>query len=351
MTIKKKKHEQSKYFTLMLVPSSTKKTLSFRIPHFIFHIIVLIFSFTLIFFLFSYIRVNYFKNLADATNNALEFSIEENSQLEEEKKRINDNIKNQKENYQKQLNEYENQLKYYEEKAVDLEKKIEDLDKAKTKIFNLLSEKVGDDLIASSNSTSNSTFKNLAFIQTNTNNKNLALSTINFLSPTSKVLDTTYTNLETRLDSEMAEYDKLVSQVEKFKPYIDAMPTIWPVKGYVTSAFGYRSNPFTGTSSEYHAGLDIKASTGTPIKVTGAGSVVFAGWQNGYGNFVIVDHGYGIQTCYGHNSKLAVSVGDKVSRGDVIAYAGSTGRSTGSHCHYEVRVNNVATNPRNYITN
>ena len=122
------------------------------------------------------------------------------------------------------------------------------------------------------------------------------------------------------------------------------MPSIWPAAGYVSSPYGLR---FGGT--EFHQGIDIAAEMGTPIVATADGVVTAAGWNGGYGNMVDIDHGSGIVTRYGHASAVAVSVGQQVRRGEVIAYVGSTGRSTGPHVHYEVRVNGAPVNPAAYL--
>ena len=121
-------------------------------------------------------------------------------------------------------------------------------------------------------------------------------------------------------------------------------PSIWPAAGYVSSPYGLR---FDGT--EFHQGIDIAADMGAPIVATADGVVTAAGWNGGYGNMVDVDHGGGIVTRYGHASALAVTVGQQVRRGEVIAYVGSTGRSTGPHVHYEVRVDGQPVNPAGYL--
>ena len=121
-------------------------------------------------------------------------------------------------------------------------------------------------------------------------------------------------------------------------------PSIWPTAGYVSSPYGLR---FGG--SEFHQGVDIAAEIGTPIVATADGVVTAAGWNGGYGNMVDVDHGGGIVTRYGHASAVAVTVGQQVRRGQTIAYVGSTGRSTGPHLHYEVRVNGQPVNPAGYL--
>lgn len=121
---------------------------------------------------------------------------------------------------------------------------------------------------------------------------------------------------------------------------------IWPVSGRINSYFGYR---YIFGSTSYHSGIDIKATYGQSIKAADGGTVTFAGTKGTYGKLVIIDHGNGKVTYYGHNSSLCVSTGDKVYQGQTIAKAGSTGRSTGVHCHFEVRINGTAVNPLSYL--
>ncbi|WP_296953749.1 murein hydrolase activator EnvC [uncultured Dialister sp.] len=122
----------------------------------------------------------------------------------------------------------------------------------------------------------------------------------------------------------------------------------WPCSGPITSPFGYRTHPIFGTTI-FHAGIDIGVDYGTPIHAADSGVVVYSGWISGYGNAVIIDHGGGVSTLYGHNQSLAVSEGQSVSKGSVIAYAGSTGNSTGPHCHFEVDINGSPANPMGYL--
>ena len=121
---------------------------------------------------------------------------------------------------------------------------------------------------------------------------------------------------------------------------------IWPVRGTITSRFGYR---YIFGSTSYHSGIDIACSYGTTIKAADGGKVTYAGYQGSYGKLVVITHDDGRQTYYGHNSSLLVSVGQRVYQGQAIAKAGSTGRSTGPHCHFEVRVEGTSVNPRNYL--
>ena len=132
--------------------------------------------------------------------------------------------------------------------------------------------------------------------------------------------------------------------VEKRESLMNATPSIWPVYGWLSAGYGMRADPFTG-ERDFHPGLDISAEKGTPILATAAGRVEVAAPSGDYGNLVVVDHGYGLVTRYGHLSKFAVWQGREVKRGDVIGYIGATGRATGPHLHYEVLANGKLINP------
>ena len=132
------------------------------------------------------------------------------------------------------------------------------------------------------------------------------------------------------------------------KSLLLATPSIWPTRGWVTSDFGFRKSPFTGLR-ERHEGWDIGARSGSAIRSTADGLVVVSGREHGYGKMIEIDHGYGLVTRYGHNSKNLAKVGSRVKRGQIIALVGNTGRSTGPHLHYEVLLNGAPMNPKNYI--
>ena len=123
---------------------------------------------------------------------------------------------------------------------------------------------------------------------------------------------------------------------------------IWPIYGEITSEYGWRTHPIYG-DSRYHSGMDIAGDYGDPIVAAAAGIVTYSGWISGYGYAVIIDHGGGISTLYGHNEALAVAEGQTVSQGQVIAYCGSTGNSTGPHCHFEVREGGEPVDPMGYL--
>ena len=146
-----------------------------------------------------------------------------------------------------------------------------------------------------------------------------------------------------------AQISSVRSAVERRQLLANATPSIWPTTGWLTSDFGGRTDPFTG-GRDYHAGLDISADKGKPVRATADGTISEAGWSGNYGNMVLVSHRYGLSTRYGHLSYMTVARGQTVRRGDVIGYVGSTGRSTSPHLHYEVLLNGQAINPLRFLT-
>lgn len=144
------------------------------------------------------------------------------------------------------------------------------------------------------------------------------------------------------------DFEDLIKELEKKRNFLASTPSIRPVDGWITSNFGYRKSPFTGRR-EFHAGLDISNRSGKKIIAPANGRVSFAAKKMYIGNLLIIDHGYGRVTKYGHLKKILVKKGQKVERGDVIALLGNSGRSTGPHVHYEVRINGTPVNPLKYI--
>jgi murein DD-endopeptidase MepM/ murein hydrolase activator NlpD len=164
------------------------------------------------------------------------------------------------------------------------------------------------------------------------------------------------------IDSGSLDMKDLKDQITKAAESIDSVkeylreqrniylstPTGWPVGGHVTSPFGSRQNP-RGGGAQFHSGIDISVPSGTPVKATADGVVSFSSWSSGNGNLVALEHGFGYSTFFAHNSANKVHVGQKVKRGDVIAYSGSTGNSTGPHVHYEVWKHGKAINPKEFL--
>lgn len=206
--------------------------------------------------------------------------------------------------------------------------------------------------------------KQLSGIQTNDTNPDKINPTQNGQggpyppNPTISTIKATLDSVESAMNGKASNMQSLKQNLQKAiamrrqqlaidNQTISVTPSIWPAQGVVSSPFGLRWG-----GSDFHPGIDIANDTGTPIRATADGVVKVAGWNSGgYGNMVDIDHGNGIMTRYGHASYVVVTAGQHVKRGQIIAYMGSTGFSTGPHVHYEVRVNGQAVDPSNYLFN
>ncbi|OGR85463.1 MAG: hypothetical protein A3J74_09945 [Elusimicrobia bacterium RIFCSPHIGHO2_02_FULL_57_9] len=151
----------------------------------------------------------------------------------------------------------------------------------------------------------------------------------------------------------LASFQEISWYIGNQRSLFQATPNMWPTEGHVTSLFGYRFHPMHRRHDdgvgEYHQGVDIANSADTMIYATADGAVRHASWSHGYGQMILVDHGYGLSTLYGHTSKLLVKTGERVRRGQMLAYMGTTGRSTGAHLHYEVWRQGKPVNPMIYL--
>ena len=156
--------------------------------------------------------------------------------------------------------------------------------------------------------------------------------------------------IDTAADDQAGDFESLLGRLEDQKNLLAHTPAIRPVEGWITSQFGYRISPFTG-KKEFHKGWDIANRHGTDIVATADGVVSFMGKKGNLGNVVIIDHGHGLVTRYAHLDQSTCKRGKRVKRGEVVAKMGNTGRSTGPHLHYEVRLNGVPVNPSKYILN
>ena len=146
------------------------------------------------------------------------------------------------------------------------------------------------------------------------------------------------------LENKEKELKIFIDDLEKRFEYLETVPDLWPTKGRLTSTFGNRKNPF-GRGIRFHHGIDVANSTGTDIWAAGSGKVIFSGYKTGLGRAIIIEHNNEYTTIYGHNSKLLVNEGDRVEKGQVISKMGSTGRSTGSHLHFEIHKNGKPIDP------
>ena len=169
--------------------------------------------------------------------------------------------------------------------------------------------------------------------------------------PTHELLDWTASTLSQARETATLQDRKLShlrSSLDKKVHRLQHTPSIWPVEGWVSSGFGYRLHPITGRR-DHHDGIDIAAPRGSTVVATAAGTVIRAGWVQGYGYMVEIDHGYGLRTLYAHGDRVLVKRGQKVTRGEPILLVGSTGTSTGPHLHYEVRLNGQPVSPWSYL--
>jgi murein DD-endopeptidase MepM/ murein hydrolase activator NlpD len=217
----------------------------------------------------------------------------------------------------------------YKKAILDLDKKIED--------FSFLAKKLK--LMAGITQSSDAFMETPGLggvreTETNTVDNISTLNEVNGLYQGAKELDSNFKILE---QSFQKQYLLLAST-----------PSIAPVKGFISSGFGVRKNPFT-TAADFHMGIDITAPLGQPVAASAAGTIIFTGYKTGIGNMIMIDHGYGIHTHYGHLSKIIVNVGQQVKRWDIVGLVGNTGKSSGPHLHYEIVRNDNPLNPLDYM--
>lgn len=177
-----------------------------------------------------------------------------------------------------------------------------------------------------------------------------AATALNLMAPGLGSPENTFGLLKDLLEGLESRLQTVRSDVDKRNNLAAATPSIWPTHGWLSSSMGNRADPING-EKDFHPGLDISADKGDPVYSTADGKIVTAAAAGNYGNLVIVDHGYGIETRYGHLSAFKVKVGQTVKRGDLVGLVGATGRATGSHLHYEVRANGRILNPLQLLLN
>jgi murein DD-endopeptidase MepM/ murein hydrolase activator NlpD len=165
-----------------------------------------------------------------------------------------------------------------------------------------------------------------------------------------KSMEKSILSLGTRASLQEQSLQDVYELLKDQQSLLASTPSIWPSRGFVSSQFGYRISPFTGLR-QLHEGIDVGAPFGSKVIAPADGTVTYVGTDAGYGKVLVINHGYGVVTRYGHNSEILVKPGQRVSRGDAIALVGDTGRTTGAHLHYEVRLNGVPVNPYRYILN
>ena len=322
----KKWFNRKEFFTLMIIPHAPIKNVrSVKFSKWIvssFVILNVIMFSAVCIFCFSYFLLS-----ANLQNKRLEYNVLESMKDNNEKQ-----FDQYKANGEKQLNEY----KANENGIMD---KIQVLKGLEEKLKEIIESKGGKPQSYNKN-TLNLASRGSNDVLRSVGNPSYSADNSEYIQDINIAVD----ELVKEVDGKINELNGAIVQAEKQIKIINAKPTLLPIQGTFTSIFGYRKNPF-GRGYEFHTGLDIANSRGTPVKASGSGTVTHASYDSGYGNLVIINHGNGYESLYGHNSKLAVTVGQEVTKGQVISYVGSTGSSTGNHCHFEVRLSGRPINP------
>ena len=368
--IKTKSHNQKKYISLMLVPSySTGKTRSLRIPRIVLYCLAICMFVVFSVIMGFYLRSMHFQRQANqlsrsldetqATFNAFQYETEmAQSQLIDATTQMIEDLSEEQMRAQREISIQERRHQETLEDIWDiinvLEEQIREFDEKQQDIISNLGARSGIPPIAELLNQMEETHDgirsaleiNLPEAKEIPETPSVGLLGFSPLEPLTEIeLLQRLIVLSTELEIQRQILISLESYKEKMQPYLYSFPTLWPLRGRISSGFGWRANPFGGRNREHHNGIDIPARTGTAIRAAGDGVVTFQGWQSGYGNTVTIDHGNGITSMYAHNSRNIVREGQRVNRGDIIAHVGSTGRSTGAHLHFEVRHNGTAINP------
>lgn len=312
--MKKMKHIQNKTrsdLTFMILPNSSGKIFQFSIPKLSFKIIgvsLICITFSALLFSFGYFHTNKKLALAHSELSALK-------------------LENENQKYEiAELRSY----------SVKVDEKLADLNKVQNQVLNMVG------LNSSEESTPVDTVDTLLSYSDNYVTVSRSAQGPIFSSDNYEEEINFLTEL---IEKEKENMQGLISSVEQQLEYLDALPNSMPNSGKISSPFGYRTSPTNRRKREFHNGVDISNSSGSSIMAAGSGVVTFSGYNGSYGRVVMISHGYGYTSIYAHNRKNLVSVGDRVEKGQQIAELGSTGRSTGPHVHFEVRLHNEPINP------
>jgi len=392
--IKSGSHKQKKYLSLMLVPSyTTGKTRSVRIPRALFYcVLISVFAISSVIAGLQ-IRAEHLRRMAQHYSTQLsmteeqfrEFKFETEEELDEwraanadladqlgdeifDRRRAEINMRRE---HQGTLDDVQDYLEELERQIQDFEEKLNAAVTGLThrtfipQIANLLEQMNNSQAqIRAAFLPAEAAYENgyanghasdhtVAFADTRVDGV-VGLSAVSLSLPPVVTEDDLHAQISDLLNTlEMLTELKENMQYyrERIQPFCDNYPTLWPVRATISSGFGGRRCPFGSGQWQQHTGIDIQSPRGTSIRAAGGGVVTFAGWASGgLGNKVIIDHGNNIQTWYAHNSVNLVTVGQRVSRGDIIARVGSTGSTTGPHVHYEVHVNGRPVNPRPFLS-
>ena len=237
------------------------------------------------------------------------------------------------------------QLKNIEKKMVGAEKKLSTVAAVEGKLRSLTLASNGDPSLTIGSNPSTQIF---ATKEANPLSLLPLQDNLGLYALEAAVLESRFDGIVEETERQLQSLSQLVDYFSEQKLLLASTPSLWPTAGWISSNFGPRADPFTGVDA-LHVGIDIAAREGAKVIAPAAGKVLFVGERGGYGNAVLLDHGYGLVTHYGHLSNMRVKIGDFVKRGDVIAWVGNSGRSTNPHLHYEVRKDGLPVNPRRFI--
>jgi len=368
-------HKQKKYISLMLVPSySSGKTRSLRVPHALFHGVLISLLVITAVVLGLNLRASHFRNMAQGFETALvetegnfynfrayaeqvqDDLIETTAQIYAELNQVEGRAQDA---LDEKANVHRTELEIILDQIEDIERAIREMDEERQAIVSGLSARadiippivgIMSQLEASEISLRQASLLHApAEATVGVGLLSLGIAPMAYVSPTHESVQDHLNILMQEMEIQRLLMDNLEAYRSLMCDYLRNFPTLWPVSGNISSGFGWRPNPFGGGGSEFHDGVDIPAPGGTNIRAAGGGVVVFAGWRNGYGNVIIIDHGNGLETLYAHNTTNIAREGDTISRGDIIATVGRTGRATGTHLHFEVLVSGNPVNPRPFM--
>ncbi|UMZ75175.1 Murein DD-endopeptidase MepM [Natranaerofaba carboxydovora] len=310
--------DKKRHFTVLIVPHSEKSSQSFKLPVVFVKIFSVMFAISVVLLMvFAY---NYHNLVQD--NKKLEVLREENT---EQEVKIDDFAKKTKklEEELKTLMETENKIR----ELADLDDIEDDIDEQEE--FNEVNLDRDNDELVRTGHTRGSEYNS----ETN--------GTVERTEETIRLLSAQIPQQKENLENTKLS---LAERQEELKH----TPDYWPVEGRISSSFGYRNSPITG-ARQFHDGIDIAAPHRTPVKAAANGRVQYASYRSGYGNLIVINHGYGYETHYAHLASFDVDRGEEVEKGEVIGFVGNTGNSTGPHLHFEIHVNNSPVDPKEYL--
>lgn len=343
--------KSDRYISVMVTTRTSSSGRNFRIPKVIFPILMILLL--VVGFFIGSVYTN-FTNQVNTLQHNVASVLEQKELVEAEKASVEAVLSDKNVEISELLDsiaEKEAQLNILEGQTQEILGKIENLEAIRDSIYEKLNE--APEEIYSSETTASKTPYDVG-------NSSSPLSSSSSSTTYSSVLndfDKQYADilsllnsLETVLDENYQAMNTLAEMTDVYVPYIESVPSGWPIKdSRITCPFGYRTNPITGKGKEFHYGIDFAAKYKQDLIATASGVVTFSGYTSGYGYNIVIDHGYGYSTRYAHCAKLLFKKGDTVSKGDCIALAGSTGRSTAVHLHYEVMVNGEKVDPADYL--